>query len=84
LPLYHFDAYRVKNDDEFRELGPEEYFQAGGLTFVEWADRVEQCLPRERFTISIEVDQAERRRFLFAAEWPGGADVVASVGKRLS
>jgi len=55
LPLYHFDAYRIKDDDEFLELGPEEYFEADGLTFVEWADRVSDCLPEERMEISMEV-----------------------------
>lgn len=53
--ISHFDAYRVKDDDEFLELGPDEYFEAGGLTFVEWADRVEACLPPERIEIRVEV-----------------------------
>src|SRR6187401_2712247 len=39
LPIYHFDAYRLRDDDEFIELGPEEYFESNGVTFVEWADR---------------------------------------------
>ena len=33
-PLYHFDAYRLHDDDEFQELGPEEYFNSQGLSFV--------------------------------------------------
>src|SRR3954452_17710682 len=45
LPIYHFDTYRLKDDDEFLNLGPEEYFDSGGITFVEWADRVETLLP---------------------------------------
>ena len=40
LPIYHFDAYRLRDDDEFLQLGPEEYFDGSGWTFVEWADRV--------------------------------------------
>lgn len=54
LPIYHFDAYRIKDDDEFLELGPDEYFYGSGITLVEWADRVESCLPAERLTIRIE------------------------------
>src|SRR5690348_4059909 len=41
LPIYHFDTYRLNDDDEFLNLGPDEYFDSDGLTFVEWADRVE-------------------------------------------
>jgi tRNA threonylcarbamoyladenosine biosynthesis protein TsaE len=52
-PVYHFDAYRIKDDDEFLQLGPEEYFEGQGLTFVEWAERVAGCLPAERLEVRI-------------------------------
>src|SRR5262245_16376862 len=39
-PVYHFDAYRLRDEDEFLALGAEEYFESEGITFVEWADRV--------------------------------------------
>jgi tRNA threonylcarbamoyladenosine biosynthesis protein TsaE len=66
-PIFHFDAYRLKDDDEFLALGPEEYFSSQGLSFVEWADRVESCLPRERLDIHIEVVSPTARRFEIAA-----------------
>lgn len=66
LPVYHFDAYRLKDDDEFLQLGPEEYFtgdgRPAGVTFVEWGDRVADCLPPERVEIAIEVLSGEGRR----------------------
>src|SRR5919108_3976670 len=31
LPVYHFDAYRLRNAAEFFELGVEEYFTGGGV-----------------------------------------------------
>jgi tRNA threonylcarbamoyladenosine biosynthesis protein TsaE len=61
--IYHFDAYRLKDDDEFLELGADEYFDSPGLTFVEWGDRVTDCLPRERVEIHIEVTGDQERRF---------------------
>ena len=54
-PIYHFDVYRLRDDDEFLQLGPDEYFERGGLTFVEWADRVARCLPPEHVQIRIDV-----------------------------
>ncbi len=61
-PIYHFDAYRIADDDEFLELGPEEYFDSAGVTFVEWADRVSNCLPESFIQISVEhVGDASRR-----------------------
>ena len=43
--LYHLDAYRIRDLDEFLELGVDEYFEGPGLTLIEWADRVAPCLP---------------------------------------
>jgi tRNA threonylcarbamoyladenosine biosynthesis protein TsaE len=67
VPIYHFDAYRLRDHDEFLQLGPEEYFDGGGWTFVEWADRVEACLPRERLDIRIEPTGITSRHFEVAA-----------------
>lgn len=44
LPVYHFDAYRIKTSDEFFELGYEEYFNGNGICFVEWPERIETLL----------------------------------------
>jgi len=67
VPVYHIDAYRLRDEDEFVELGPEEYFDGAGLTFVEWADRVENCLPQNYLRIEIEVAGDTERRFTISA-----------------
>jgi tRNA threonylcarbamoyladenosine biosynthesis protein TsaE len=64
LPIYHFDTYRLKDEDEFLALGPDEYFDSGGITFVEWADRVADLLPTDRLEITIEVVDEITRRIL--------------------
>ena len=61
--IYHIDAYRLRDEDEFLALGPEEYFDGDGLVLVEWADRVERCLPKDRIEIHIEVTGPQSRRF---------------------
>ena len=70
LPVYHFDTYRLKDDDEFLELGPDEYFESAGLTFVEWADRVADLLPTERLEITLEVTGETSRRATITALSP--------------
>lgn len=62
LPIYHFDTYRLKDDDEFLNLGPDEYFDGNGITFVEWADRVAPLLPVGRLEITIDVTGESSRR----------------------
>ena len=66
-PIYHFDAYRIADDDEFLELGPEEYFDSNGVTFVEWADRVVNCLPESFIQISVEHTGDVSRRYIIDA-----------------
>lgn len=36
LPLYHFDLYRVVEEDELYELGLNEYLYMDGVCVVEW------------------------------------------------
>ena len=59
----HIDAYRLRDEDEFLALGPEEYFDGDWLVLVEWADRVQKCLPKDRIKIHIEVTGPQSRRF---------------------
>jgi tRNA threonylcarbamoyladenosine biosynthesis protein TsaE len=61
------DAYRLKDEDEFLELGPDEYFESDGLTLIEWADRVTACLPPQRIEIRIEVTGEASREFTITA-----------------
>ncbi len=74
--IYHFDAYRLKDEDEFLELGPDEYFESPGLVLIEWADKVESCLPAERIEIHIEVSGETSRRFEVVAMGDRFADVI--------
>jgi tRNA threonylcarbamoyladenosine biosynthesis protein TsaE len=67
LPIFHFDTYRLNDDDEFLALGPEEYFESDGLSFVEWADRVADLLPAERVEITLEVTGDTSRRATISA-----------------
>jgi tRNA threonylcarbamoyladenosine biosynthesis protein TsaE len=54
LPIYHFDAYRLVGEGEFRDLGVHEYYQAQGVCVIEWADKVVGMLPTEYLDVRIE------------------------------
>ncbi|HEX4142671.1 MAG TPA: tRNA (adenosine(37)-N6)-threonylcarbamoyltransferase complex ATPase subunit type 1 TsaE [Pirellulales bacterium] len=60
--IYHADAYRVADDDEFWQLGLDERFDQPALVFVEWADRVARCLPRDRFDIQLTPLAGDQRQ----------------------
>ncbi|MEX2026649.1 MAG: tRNA (adenosine(37)-N6)-threonylcarbamoyltransferase complex ATPase subunit type 1 TsaE [Pirellulaceae bacterium] len=61
--IHHFDVYRLKDEQEFLELGPDEFFESDGLSFVEWADKVDHLLPSARLDMAIEVTSPTQRRF---------------------
>jgi tRNA threonylcarbamoyladenosine biosynthesis protein TsaE len=75
--IYHIDAYRLRDEDEFLALGPEEFFESDALVFVEWADRIERCLPNSRVEIRIEVTGPQSRRFTVVPVGARYAEVVA-------
>lgn len=67
-PVYHFDAYRLRDAEEFWNLGAEDYLgDRRGVTMVEWAERIAPCLPAERLEIAIEVTGPTERRFQISA-----------------
>jgi tRNA threonylcarbamoyladenosine biosynthesis protein TsaE len=78
-PIYHIDAYRLRDEDEFMELGPEEYFESEGVTLIEWADRVAACLPTERLEIRCEATGEHERTFTLTATTPALEPAVVQV-----
>ena len=62
LPLYHFDVYRLSGEGEMYELGYEEYFYGGGVTVVEWADKIPGLIPKSSTLIQISYGAGECER----------------------
>jgi tRNA threonylcarbamoyladenosine biosynthesis protein TsaE len=82
LPVYHFDAYRLRSADEFADLGAHEYFEGRGVSLVEWADRVERCLPAEHLRVTLSVTGETRRRAVIEGRGERCAALVQRLQKR--
>lgn len=67
MELYHFDFYRLEEEEELQELGLEEYFYGDGITLIEWADKFPGVLPTTRVEIDIVKDDEdlENSRILY-------------------
>ena len=65
--INHLDAYRLHDEDEFRELGGDELFASDALTIIEWADKIPGALPDGHVRIDIEVTGSSSRRFIVRA-----------------
>src|SRR5258708_2992852 len=76
--INHLDAYRLRDEDEFRELGVEELFASDAITIVEWADRVAGALPDDYVEIEIALTGPTARTFTVRAIGPRYQPVIAA------
>jgi tRNA threonylcarbamoyladenosine biosynthesis protein TsaE len=53
--IYHFDFYRLKNQDEALDMGYEEYFYSDAYCFVEWPEKIPGLLPPHYVNVQIKV-----------------------------
>lgn len=56
IPFYHFDAYRISDPDEMEMIGFDDYIYGRGVCLIEWADIIEEILPKGRTEIRIRKD----------------------------
>lgn len=69
LPLFHFDVYRLGSEEEFYDIGGEEYLFGRGVSVIEWADIISEALPPGTLLVNIKYgDNEEERIFSFAVK----------------
>lgn len=56
LPFYHFDVYRIGDIEEMEEIGCEDYFYGSGVCLIEWAELIDELLPKDKTRIMIKKD----------------------------
>ena len=68
LPLFHFDMYRLEDDDALFDIGWEDYLDRGGVCAVEWSENVTEAM-EGAIIVSIEkLDENTRRITIEAGE----------------
>jgi len=83
--IYHFDFYRIDDPEEAWEIGIEEAF-AGGITLIEWPERLGRILPADHLEIRLEAPSgaaATERRITFAAG-PSWSKRLAALRNKLA
>lgn len=63
--LFHFDCYRLKNGAQAEQLGLTDYFYAGGICLVEWAENIADVLPENVTAVEIEKTENGQRRIIY-------------------
>lgn len=66
VALHHYDFYRLDNLDEIQDLGVEEDFKdSKTICVIEWAEKVKELLPEERFEIRFKAVDKDKRAIEF-------------------
>ena len=55
--LYHFDFYRIEDEEEALDIGVEEYFESQRYCLVEWPTKIRNLLPETYIRIEIQVNE---------------------------
>ncbi|MEB0261715.1 MULTISPECIES: tRNA (adenosine(37)-N6)-threonylcarbamoyltransferase complex ATPase subunit type 1 TsaE [unclassified Mucilaginibacter] len=61
-PVYHFDFYRLKDQNEALDMGYEEYFYSGNYCFIEWPEKIANLIPDSYTGVRIHVIDATSRQ----------------------
>lgn len=60
--IYHFDFYRIKNENEAIESGLDEMIYSNNICFIEWAEKIKKLLPSHCIIIDIKILNNNNRK----------------------
>ncbi len=63
--VYHFDFYRIKQEEEVLDMGYEDYFYDDSYCFIEWAEKIPSLIPENFHEISLNLDSQQFREITF-------------------
>ncbi len=52
--IFHFDFYRLRNEEELLDLGYEDYFYGGNICLLEWPEKIDNYLPEKLLILNLE------------------------------
>lgn len=63
IDIFHFDLYRLVDEDDLYSTGFYDYIEQGGITITEWSELFENEIPKDAIKIRIEAVYEHGRRF---------------------
>lgn len=61
IDMFHFDMYRILDDDNLFSTGFYDYFDRDGVILTEWSENIPFALPDERYDVIFEKTGDESR-----------------------
>jgi len=81
IPLYHFDAYRVRRPEELIEWGDEALLGSEGVVVVEWGEGLKRDLPEPILLVRFTILGNQDRRIRFYSRASRFGPIVAEIGR---
>lgn len=78
LPFYHFDLYRINDEQELWELGFDRYFEGDGVAVVEWAERTPGAWNADYLHIVFDRLSVNRRSLTLCAHGPVTSQLIST------
>jgi len=63
MSIFHFDLYRLTDEDDLYSTGFYDYGEQGALIITEWSELFEDSIPEDAIKLKIENIGENRRRF---------------------
>ena len=65
--LFHFDMYRITDEDDLYSIGYYDYLDDGSICLVEWSENIPYAIPDEHIRVEIvktDLDKPDERRII--------------------
>ncbi len=64
--IFHFDFYRIKDENEAYDIGFEDYLEQSGWKFIEWPQKIQNLIPADHQKLEVKKKDAETRMLKFS------------------
>lgn len=59
--FYHFDMYRLTDEEQALDIGIEEYLYSGHWCMIEWPEKITNLIPPNHTLVNIKLETGNRR-----------------------
>lgn len=59
IPVYHFDLYRLENEEELIDIGYDEFLFSNGVSLIEWPEKLENLIGSDFLSVEIQYDEQD-------------------------
>ena len=61
MPVYHFDFYRIKSQDEAIQMGFDDYLNSSSRCLIEWPEKIQSLLPSRYVRVKLKTEGELRK-----------------------